>query len=582
VRNKAIAGTAAAALLAVLVLSGWALVERQTARSNETEALAQKDRADENARIAQANEAEAKGERDRADENATLAERRAEEAEAEKQRVLRLADGKRLSDLKERMDALWPADPEHVQPMEAWLEEARALVANLASHEETLEELWARGTPLPHPREAERAELAEQAEELRAQSEGPALAAVEARIETLEAEMARERPYQFADEEDAWWHDTLVSLVTGLAAFQAEDRYGATVESVAARLEFARTIRQRSIEDHQAEWDEAIASIANREDCPAYDGLSIHEQLGLVPIGRDPDSGLWEFWHVQTGARPERDENGKLVMKEETGLVFVLVPGGTFWMGAQKTDPEGQNYDPQAEEHESDTDGNPVEVTLAAYFLSKYEMTQGQWERFTGRNPSLYHPGNCGLSWSRERRPADRTHPVEQVSWEDCNQELGRLGLVLPTEAQWEYGCRAGTETPWWPGREMQELETAANVADGYAKEHGGGNFGAWEEDMDDGRTCHAPVGSYRANGFGLHDVHGNVWEWCRDAYGVYDRPTAKGDGERSVQGSSLRLFRGGGFSNRATFARSANRSGSTPVYRTFADGCRPAAVLDP
>ena len=569
-RNKALAATAAAALLAVLVLSGWALVERQTARANEMTAVAQKDRADE---------------------NATLADRRAEEAEAEKQRVLRLADGKRLSDLKKRMDALWPADPERAGAMEAWLAEARALVANLAVHEQTLEELRSRGTPLPHPREAERAELrrqvAEMAEKLvttevgeeRTALEGD-LTAMEARMKTLTSTIDRERPYQFADEEDAWWHETLVSLVSGLAGFMEEDRYGATVENVEARLEFARTIRQRSIEDPQAEWDEAIASIADPEECPHYDGLVIQEQLGLVPIGRDPDSGLWEFWHVQTGERPERDEDGALVMTEAAGVVFVLIPGGTFWMGAQKTDPEGPNYDPQAESIESDKEGNPVEVVLDPYFLSKYEMTQGQWEGFVGRNPSFYNPGNYRLSWSRERRPGDRTHPVEQVSWEDCGRELGRLGLVLPTEAQWEFGSRAGTDAPWWPGREKQELETAANLADAWAKEHGGA-FGAWDEDLDDGRTCHAPVGSYRANGFGLHDVHGNVWEWCRDGYGSYDRPTAEGDGERPVQGDSPRANRSGSYGLRARFARSAHRSWNAPVYRNNDLGCRPARVCE-
>jgi len=580
-RNPGITWTAAAAVLVLAVVLWWSFgsirSERDIAEANRKTALEQKDRADAKTQEAQ--------------ENATLADQRAREAEAEKQRVLRLADGKRLSDLKKRMDTLWPADPEHAGAMEAWLEEARALVANLAVHEQTLEELRAGGTPLPHPREAERADLRRQlteaAEKLLASEDGEErtalendLTSLEERTETLGITIARERPYEFEDEEDSWWHETLVSLVTGLAGFMEEDRYGATVESVEARLEFARAIRQRSIEDHQAEWDEAIASIADLEECPQYDGLVIQAQLGLVPIGRDRDSGLWEFWHVQTGERPERDETGTLVMKEETGLVFVLIPGGTFWMGAQKTDPEGQNYDPQAEVVESDEDGNPVEVTLAAYFLSKYEMTQGQWERFTGRNPSFYHPGSYDLSWSRERRPGDRTHPVEQVSWEDCERELGRLGLDLPTEAQWEYGCRAGTDTPWWPGREKQALETAANLADGYAKEHGG-PFGVWDEDLDDGRTCHAPVGSYRANSFGLHDVHGNVWEWCRDAYGKYDRTTAEGDGERSVQGVSYRVIRGGCFDHRATIARSANRFRSTPDYRSNSLGCRPARVCN-
>jgi len=567
-RNKALAATAAAALLAVLVLSGWAVVERQTARANEMTALA--------------NATTAQEQKDRADENATLAERRAEEAEAEKQRVLRLADGKRLSDMKKRMDALWPADPEHVGAMEAWLDEARALAAKLTVHEQTLGELRSRGTPLPHAREAELADLRRQvteaAEKLLASEDGEErtalegdLAALEARIETLGATIERERPYEFEDEEDAWWHETLVSLVSGLAGFMAEDRHGATVGSVEARLEFARAIRKRSIEDPQAEWDEAIASIANRGECPPYDGLSIREQLGLVPIGRDPDSGLWEFWHVQTGERPERDENGKLVMKEEIGLVFVLVPGGTFWLGAQRKDTEGRNYDPQAKGDESDKHGNPVDVTLAAYFLSKYEMTQGQWERFTGRNPSFWfasYPENSGPLF-----------PVEQVTWADCDRELFRSGLVLPTEAQWERACRAGTETPWSSGPQAASLAEFGNIADAT---HGRMFKNTDVEEFDDGFGPPAAVGSLKANGYGLFDMHGNLWEWCRDAYGSYDLPTAERHGERSMQGTSNRVSRGGSYYDRATLARSAYRHWSTPDYRVGYLGCRPARVLDP
>jgi len=561
-RNKALAATAAAALLAVLVLSLWALLERQTARANEMTALTQKDRADENATLAERRAEEAEAERNR--------------AEAEKQRVLRLADGKRLSDLKKRMDALWPADPEHIEPMEAWLEEARALVANLAVHEQTLQDLRARGTPLPHLREVELTELRRQvtetAEKLLSTENGEERTALEARIKTLAATIARERPYQFEDEEDAWWHETLVSLVTGLAGFMVEDRYGATVGSVEARLEFARAIRKRSIEDPQAEWDEAIASIADPEECPQYDGLAIEAQLGVVPIGRDRDSGLWEFWHVQTGERPERDENGTLVMQEETGLVFVLIPGGKFWMGAQKTDPEGRNYDPQANDDESDRDGNPVEVVLDPYFLSKYEMTQGQWDRFVGRNPSYWLAPYQSLSGP--------LHPVEQVSWEDCDRELSRLGLVLPTEAQWERACRAGTETPWSSGPEAVSLAEYANIRDA--------TFGRMFstaldfEEFDDGFGRLAAVGSLKANTYGFFDMHGNAGEWCRDGYGSYDRLTTEGDGKGPVQGDSLRVFRGGACNFRATHARSAGRFRNTPVIRSSALSCRPARVLDP
>jgi len=90
--------------------------------------------------------------------------------------------------------------------------------------------------------------------------------------------------------------------------------------------------------------------------------------------------------------------------------------------------------------------------------------------------------------------------------------QLGRLGLSLPSEAQWEYGCRGGTTTVWWTGNEMESLHGAANWMDRYANEHGNDLAAKW---LDDGNSNHSRVGSYLPNGFGLHDVTRNVWEWC-------------------------------------------------------------------
>jgi len=227
--------------------------------------------------------------------------------------------------------------------------------------------------------------------------------------------------------------------------------------------------------------------------------------------------------------------------------VFVLLPGGTFWMGAQKDDPNGRNHDPNAGESE----GPVHEVTLSAFFLSKFEMTQGQWERFSGSNPCFYDSERYSRGWNRGGEGWSALHPVEQVSWIDCTATMERLGLSLPTEAQWEYGARAGTDTPWWPGEDASLLAPAANLSDQFAKGHGG-PFKAWDP-WDDDNTCHAPVGEYRANAFGLLDVLGNVWEWCLDGFdtGSYDE-RATDDPVFPPGASSSRVFRGGGFESTA------------------------------
>jgi formylglycine-generating enzyme required for sulfatase activity/serine/threonine protein kinase len=405
-------------------------------------------------------------------------------------------------------------------------------------------------------------------------------------IADLERAVAERRIYEFESREDAWWHEQLSRLVGDLKTFADEKRGGlysagssvAHGWGIARRAAFARTIRERSVDGAEAagRWAQATASIGRN---PAYDGSKLRPQLGLLPIGEDPDSHLFEFAHLGTGEPATRGPDGKLVLTESTGLVFVLIPGGTFRMGAQSTDPNGANYDPNARESE----GPVHEVEVSPFLLSKYEMTQGQWERFTLRNPSEQSPVRYTWRSNREAKPWSALLPVEQLNWTDCTRVLGRLGLALPTEAQWEYAARAGTSTPWWTGEDRATLAGAANLADAYGKTHGAELWSAWEPELDDGHTLPAEIGSFRANAFGLHDIVGNVAEWCLDiSDGGFYRVSPKKDPVALAPGYPFRILRGGDFDRDATFLRSSARGGGSPDAHSSGTGVRPARALDP
>jgi serine/threonine protein kinase/formylglycine-generating enzyme required for sulfatase activity len=398
------------------------------------------------------------------------------------------------------------------------------------------------------------------------------------RIAELEPQVAAWRTYEFAEAQDRWWHTQLERLIADLHAF-ADPETGLFSAGIAPehgwgivkRRDFAASIAARSLEsdDARQRWASALPAIAASG---RYPGLQLVPQLGLVPIGPDPTTGLWEFAHLQTGEPAERRADGTLVLREATGLVFVLLPGGTFDMGAQRSDPSGRNHDPAAQPPEA-----PVHaVTVSPFFLSKYEMTQAQWQRCTGANPSHYQPGRR-VQWVKSL-----LHPVEQVSWHGGRRELQRLQLSLPSEAQWEYGARAGSTTVWWTGDARQSLLGAVNLADQTAARSGSPwpDIQDWPE-LDDGYEVHAPVDAQRANGFGLHGVHGNVWEWCLDAFDpAFYRQSPTLDPVCPPGSSATRVNRGGCFANAAALARSANRGSDAPTVADRYLGLRPARAI--
>lgn len=401
------------------------------------------------------------------------------------------------------------------------------------------------------------------------------------RVEMLEREVDARRTWDFVDVQDRWWRAQLSQLVASLEALEDAER-GLINGSVAPphgwgisrRYEFARSIEESSTTGARAAalWNDAIASIASS---PRYVGLQVQPQLGLLPLGPDPASGLWEFAHVQTGEPAERGPNGELHISERTGLVFVLIPAGSFQMGAQWNDANVANYDPLAQSDEA-----PVhEVKLSPFFLSKYEMTQGQWLRATGLNPSHYGPGDMSPGLSHDERD-----PVEQVSWLDCELVLRRLALVLPTEAQWEFAYRAGTDTPWPTGADPDSLRGYANLADISAARAGVKQAGPddWV-DFDDGWPRHCPVGAILANAWGFHEMVGNVGEWCRDGFDsryYFNSPLS--DPLAPPVDRLIRVARGATYNSSLKLARSAERTlvNENSVHASL--GVRPARLVTP
>ena len=382
-------------------------------------------------------------------------------------------------------------------------------------------------------------------------------------------------------------HDTLATLVADLAAFVnpreqpewvknpetgelvkvlarlEENPEAGELAKVRERLEWAEKVESLSITNHESKWEEAREAIRDADGTSASSlyaehPIDLEPQMGLVPIGMNPVTKLWEFYHLRSAADPtvipEHDEAGNIEVTAETGIIFVLIPGGTFLMGAQKEDPAVPNYDPLAESNET-----PYHETLESYFLARHELTQAQWERLSGgEKPSREGSGRTNSMGGT----VSLTHPVEEVSWDMCNELLTGHALDLPSEAQWEYACRAGTATPWFTGTDANSLAGHANILD----ETGAAEAPSWgnPEGFDDGFVIHAPVGSLLPNEFGMFDMHGNVWEWCREPFGT----------------SSFPVTRGGSFQNPAQDARSANRDNYAPSVWDYLVGLRPARAI--
>ena len=253
---------------------------------------------------------------------------------------------------------------------------------------------------------------------------------------------------------------------------------------------------------------------------------------------------------AQTADARKPGTEEKFEIAKGTKVTFCWIPPGEFMMGCKPGDPDSDNIPPHR-----------VKITKG-FWMAKTELTTDQWEAVMGDRPS-HHQGD--------------DLPVEKVNWFDiCGNEERSGGFLakagarapkgwkfdLPTEAEWEYACRAGTTTSLNSGEDIAPTDGVCRKSDKVA----------WYDKNSDGGT--KPVGKKRPNNWGLHDMHGNVWEWCADWKGASE--TESVTDPTGPSGGSERTFRGGSWRHGPDCLRSGARSAFRPDFRYLTLGFRP------
>ena len=275
---------------------------------------------------------------------------------------------------------------------------------------------------------------------------------------------------------------------------------------------------------------------------PPAEKKPVSPLLLVAPFNTNQAKAAQEAWAKHLGIGVE--------VTNSLGMKFRIIPPGTFELGSPNSEPQRSGNETL----------HKVTITQPK-LLGVYPVTQAEWTKVMGTN-RIRFKSVSGQDTNR--------FPVEEVSWDDCQEFLERMNeshamkgwrYRLPTEAEWEYACRAGTVTPFWFGGELNGKQ--ANCDGNNPYQCGKGPY------LE--RTC--VVGSYGANPFGLYDQHGNVWEWCQDWFAAYDGSVTQ-DPTGPSSGSS-RVLRGGSWSNYAGLCRSAFRHFNFPSFHFLSIGFR-------
>ena len=289
-------------------------------------------------------------------------------------------------------------------------------------------------------------------------------------------------------------------------------------------------------------------------------------------------------------AQESKEAGGKKQITNSIGMKLVLIPAGEFMMGSGESAEDtaaffNKTYGEDFLKADFFKDEHPqhrVRITKP-FYLGTYHVTRGQFRQFvadTGYKTDAEKgekPGACGwnpdkkefgfnekYSWRNAGFEQTDEHPVVNVSWNDavafCKWLSRKEGKTyrLPTEAEWEYACRAGTTTRYYSGDDPETLAKVGNVADATVK----AKFPDWKYTIkaSDGYVFTAPVGQFKPNAFGLYDMHGNAWQWCSDWYGADYYATSPADDPTGPDSGDVRVLRGGSWDSGPNDSRSAAR----------------------
>ena len=354
--------------------------------------------------------------------------------------------------------------------------------------------------------------------------------------------------------------DTNTGLVVGIVTHKVD---------VDGEERFGRAISIEALEKIWSEIPNEVSKQIEREakTIEVLTNINVEEKFqNQVKSSQESEKGeLFNFEVIRV------DDSGNIVDRFQksirqkiedlgNGIKFqmVYIPGGTFTMGS-----------PESEEGRDDDEGPQHDVTVPPFFMGKYPVTQGQWKEIASRT-DLKVKLDLKLEPSYFKEPyqdIDRWHrPVERVSWYEAVEFCERLSKLtqrnyrLPSEAEWEYACRAGTTTPFYFGKTItpELVNYNGRYVDGNAQE---GEY----------RGETTPVGQFYPNAFGLYDMHGNVSEWCLDTWhNSYDGAPTDGSVWETGGHSTRRVRRGGSWYSYPWWCRSANRINYVSVEADF------------